>query len=309
MLRKLLILIFVVSALKSKGQKYSFHHPRINDGLEINTSGSQVYCLFPVLEDGKNSVFRKVFLNENLQPVDSIDYQLEGKAKLLTSGANQFYQFHIFRTKAEGTTNLDFLITDKSGRILSKIRKSQKDFSTIYNEKLNLNHLRISLVSDQSEDIFFIRISSDINKTYPERIVAIRVKDGSLRWINQTPSLIFVQSTDSLVIVISLEVKLKGFRIEESPYTIHYLNKYSGKEINSVKLFSPRTNHKNIQVFACNGKQIMIVGSKFEIVNLAVYMPNIYMRMYDLKGNLLFENTSSDARITKSLLNTIGYLF
>src|SRR5258706_4217984 len=112
---KRLLVLFVLLGyhVASIAQSYSFKAVNRYDHFEIQSEGNQLFCLFRISEkNAPVSVFRKVYLNDGLKPVDSVEFSLSGQAELLCSGGDEKYSFHAFYTKIESVEKIIFFITN-----------------------------------------------------------------------------------------------------------------------------------------------------------------------------------------------------
>jgi hypothetical protein len=291
--------MLVFSHLAS-AQQYSFPYSGNGDDLAINNDGADVYCLFRLGKASVETIYRKVILTENLRPVDSIDYRIEGSANLIASGGSEKYTYHVFETKVEKVPAFVFLITDKAGNIQFTFRKFSPDFIQYFGKEIKIKQMRIGFLPDQSPDQLLIEVFvPDTN--LPVRIVALNMQDGSPLWFGKTPTLDFVQTTESMLIGLS-----KQREGSQSTYVIHFLDKQTGEQLHST-LFNIGPNKRSVAVVSSNGQQLLIAGDEYKEQNLKD--SHFFMTMFDLEGKQLFEKIDTTDRMGKYRRHLMGSIF
>jgi hypothetical protein len=131
--KKILLLVLALSLwFCASAQTYSFKSIIEYDRFEVQPYNDGVYCLYRI--SGRKapiSVFKKVFLDTELKPVDSINYSIEGDARLLTSCSDEKFVIHTFYSSGS-VEKIIFVITDHAGKIQSTFSKTAIDFSRYF---------------------------------------------------------------------------------------------------------------------------------------------------------------------------------
>ncbi len=172
----LLLISFAAS-----GQQYSFKYLHSYDRFAVNNDGDKVYCLFRTGETKNQAVYKKVFLSENLTPIDSVEYQIDGDPTLIASGENEFYDYHAFETKVEKIPVIQFLITDKKGNILYQFKKTSVDLAMVFDKEVKIKNLSLNFIPDNDKNIMLMELTETNGRYYP-RLVAWNFQDGSTLW-------------------------------------------------------------------------------------------------------------------------------
>ncbi|CAN5616608.1 hypothetical protein BH10BAC4_BH10BAC4_00310 [soil metagenome] len=299
-LKILTVVFLVLGSLLASAQQYSFPYSGNGDAVTINNDGEDVYCLFRLGKASVETIYRKVILTSNLRPVDSIDYRIEGSADLIASGGSEKYTYHVFETKVEKVPAFVFLITDKAGNIQFTFRKFSPDFIQYFGKEIKIKQMKIQFLPDQSPDQLLIEVFvPDTN--LPVRIVALKMQDGSPLWFSNTPTLDFVQTTESLLIGLS-----KQREGSQSTYVIHFLDKQTGEQRHSTP-FNVGPKRRSVAVVSSNGRQLLIAGDEYKEQNLKD--SRFFMTMFDLEGKQLFDKIDTTDRMGKYRRHLMGSIF
>ncbi len=290
------ILLFL--SFQAGAQRYAFNYLHSTDQFIVNNDGDQVYCFFKVKESKTQAVYRKVFLSENLVPMDSVEYQLDGKPVLLASGETQHYTYHAFETKVEKVQMILFLITDKSGNIVHQFKKTSLDFIQVFGKEVKPKSINLHFIPDNDKNILLVEII-DIDGRFSPRLVAWNIADGSTRWQSDVTSLGFIRTSDSQVIGLTRNV---GGVL--TTYVIHLIDKATGARV-SVPL-TKSASQRSVDVVATNGRQLMIAGAESESSNKN---SRLYMSMFDTQGRQLFDRMDTTDRMGKYRRHLMGSAF
>src|SRR5258705_6710377 len=98
---KVFIVIQLFAIARAVGQSYHFPLSMPDDKLGVRydarMDSGRVACLFqPSGKYVKPSIYRKVFLGEDLRPIDSVDFVVPGRAWLVAVESNDRYTIHVF---------------------------------------------------------------------------------------------------------------------------------------------------------------------------------------------------------------------
>jgi len=301
---KRLLVLFVLLGyhVASIAQSYSFKAVNRYDHFEIQSEGNQLFCLFRISEKkAPVSVFRKVYLNDGLKPVDSVEFSLSGQAELLCSGGDEKYSFHAFYTKIESVEKIIFFITNIS------FSKTAIDFASYFSKpvkKLKYIHLTI-LNNNGSPGIILVQpYLTRGSTTYAGKIFALNANDGKEIWTCAAPLLFHTQTTDSLL--IGTTTTYPNGIYSNPGYQIHFVDKSNGRLLKSMAFYNGQ-GYRSISVFATNGKELMVAGSEYPSSNTK--NGHFYMSMFGLNGEKIFDQVDSAARLSTRRLHIMGNVF
>ncbi|CAN5470109.1 hypothetical protein BH09BAC3_BH09BAC3_34030 [soil metagenome] len=296
------LLIYVAISLflsfQVGAQRYAFKYLHSTDQFIVNNDGDKVYCFFKVKESKTQAVYRKVFLSEDLVPMDSVEYQIDGNPVLIASGESEHYTYHAFETKVEKIQMIQFLISDKAGNIVHQFKKTAVDFTAVFGKEVKPKSVNIHFIPDKSKDMLLLEVV-DVDGRYNPRLVAWNISDGTVLWQSDIPSLGFIRTTETQVIGLT--------RIDggvKTSYTIYVFDKATGKHV-SVP-FIKSGGQRSIDVVATNGKTLMIAGAESESNDKN---SRLYMSMFDLEGNILFDRMDTTDRMGKYRRHLMGSAF
>ncbi len=302
------IFILVNLPIFGLAQTYSFKSRDAYDRYEIQTDNNGLSCLFRISEKkALPTVFRKVFLNTELTPVDSTDYSIEGQANLIASGADEKYLYHAFYTKVSPIEKIVFVITDKYGKLQSTFFKTVVDFSAYFPKPVKkLKNIQISfLPNNGSPGMLIVRPYLSQGSTYEGSLFALNAEDGNLLWTAAASHLSNIQTTDSLFIGLTSSFSNSG---SQTPfYQIHYFDKTSGRLLKTIPFIAKGQGYRTISVFTSNGHELMVAGSEYESGNTK--NGRFYMSMFNLYGDKIFDNVDSAARLSTKRLHLMGNVF
>ena len=260
------------------------------------------------------SIYRKVFLGEDLRPIDSVDFIVPGSASLIAVESNDRYTIHVFYSSQNAyffgkNDFFQFIITWKSGKIHSSFVKTAVDLSPYISAKIKVpNVVQLNFAENTgSPEMFILQFGfHNVNDrvTYPGKTAAFSVDDGRLVWIVDDISLLKIVSTkDELIGLTSTDS-------QKPVYTIHFFSKENGKKLRSHQLDQSQ-NFRIISVFATNGREVMIAGTEFPRNNDKDYEKNghFYMSLLDFEGKSIVEQADTTTRLSSKRMHTLGYVF
>jgi hypothetical protein len=312
---KVFIVIQLITITSAVGQSYRFQLSKPDDKFDVRMDSGRVSCLFRA--SGKNvrpSIYRKVFLGEDLRPIDSVDLVVPDNSKLVTVQSKERYTIHVFycsqRAQFYGKNDFfQFIVTWKSGKIHSSFVKTAVDLSPYNRAKIKVpNVIQLNFVENTgSPEMFILQFGfHNVNDgvTYSGKTAAFSVHDGRMVWVLDD---IF------LLDILSKEDKLIGLSSTDSEkpvYTIHFFSKENGKTLRSQELDHSQ-NFRIISVFATNGREVMIAGTEFPSNKGKDYEKNghFYMSLLDFEGKLIVEQTDTTTRFSSGRMHMIGYVF
>lgn len=290
-------------------QSYSFKsHDIYQQNFEVHPDGEGLYCLFPVSpKKAPVTIFRKVFLNPDLSPVDSVEYSIEGQATLLASGGDEKFVFHAFYSKSKPLETISFIVTDNTGRMVSTFSKTLSDFAPLFSKSVKkLKQISLSFLANTGNPgMMLIRpylIKGGVR--YAGKIFSMSSDDGAVQWTSNTLPLSRTQVTDNLI--VGLTASVSGY--SSMPlYQIQFIDKSNGAPIKSVPFSTNGKKYRSISVFTTNGHELMIAGSEYESVNSK--NGKFYMSMYSLNGEKIFDRVDSAERFSTRRMHLMGNVF
>lgn len=307
---KFWLLVFAVTlGFRSQAQSYSFLD-RGKGNAEIMPINDGLYCLYKTSDKKQlNSEFRKVFLNADLRPYDSVKYFVEGNATLLASCSNEKFITHAFYTKTASVEKIVFIVTDHFGRQQYTFFKTALDLSKYFEKPLKkLKSLQLSFVPNNgSPEMLLIKPSLATGSTFGTgRFFALNSEDGKELWVSNAPPMSRIQTTEKLLIGLTTLFSSNGFNTNYS-YTIHFVDKSSGQLIKSIQLANEGKGYRAVSVFASNGVELMLAGSAFEANNTKE--GKFFMTMFNLSGEKIFDRVDSAARLSTRRMHLMGNVF
>ncbi len=306
MKRLSLLIVLLCYQVIGVSQTYSFKTISQYDHFEILTEGNRLVCLFRVSEKkAPVSVFRKVFLNDELHSTDSIEYSIDGQADLIASGSDEKYSFHAFYLKAAPQEKIVFIVTDKLGRVQSTFYKTVADFAPYFQKPVKkLKDVRLSFLPNNGSpgmiliQPYLVRGSA----VYRGPMYSVRAEDGRELWASNAPFLSSIQCTDSLLIGMTSST------VNQTPiYQIHYVDKSSGKLLKTISLSNKGQHYRSVSVFTSNGRELLVAGSEFE--NGSTKNGRFFMSLFNLYGEKIFDEVDSAARLSTKRLHLMGSVF
>lgn len=310
-MRKTLALIFFSMGIQvfMQAQSYSFNSRNASDRFEIKTDDNGLYCLFKISErKAPVTVFRKVFLNADLTPIDSADFSIEGHANLIASGADEKYSFHAFYAKAASIEKIIFIVTDKVGKNQSRYFKTIVDFAPYFPMPVKkLKNIKlIFLPNNGSPGMILVQpYLVQGSSTYPGKIYSLSAKEGKQLWALSSPPLSTIQTTDSLL--IGMTTSFLNGRDQMPFYQIDFVDKISGRLLRTIPFTAKVNGYRTVSVFTTNGHQLMIAGSEFESGNTK--NGKFYMSMFNFSGEQIFDRVDSASRLSTRRLHLMGNVF
>ncbi len=307
---KRLSILFVLLGyqITGTGQSYSFKTTSQYDHFEIQSEGNQLFCLFRASErKALVTVFRKVYLNDSLQPVDSIEYSLTGSAELLCSGGDEKYSFHAFYTKVEATEKIIFFVTNNFDKTHASFSKTAIDFTSYFSKPVKkLKNIHLTFLNNNGSPgmILVQPYLTRGSTTYPGKIFALSANDGKEIWTCSAPLLFRTQTTDSLLIGTTTAYPSGGY--SNPSYQIHFVDKSNGRLLKSMAFYNGQ-GFRSISVFATNSRQLMVAGSEYPSGNTK--NGRFYMSMFALNGEKIFDQVDSAARFSTRRLHLMGNVF
>lgn len=291
--------IFVFSSFSGHGQTYSFRYNGANDRYEIQPANEGVYCLFRT--DKKKlptTAFRKVFLSKNLKAIDSIDYSIEGKARLMASYEDEKFVVHTFYATTSPLEKIIFLVTDHHGKTVTSFSKTIVDFSRYFSKPVKkLKHLTLSFVPNSgSPGMLLLQLYQMGNSgIIRANLFSINAEDGQEIWVSNAPQFTQIQTTEQLIIGL----------VENRQ--IFWVDKKTGQVVKSVLIDLGQKGYRAISVFATNGTELMLAGSDFESASLK--NGKFFMMLFDVSGEKIFDKTDSAQRFSTKRMHLMGGAF
>ena len=302
----ILVALHLMLAGTGFAQHFNFMLPDKNSKFDIRSDSGRITCLFPIsLKNVEPSVFRKVFLDENLHFTEFSNYQIPGKAHLVATETNEKYTIHAFQSKSDQGEAIHFIVTAKSGKIYSTFIKTAADFAPLFTSEVRkTSRIRINFIENKGNPDVVI-VEPVLKGGYPMehgKITAIRVDDGRNLWTWKAPHLWKVISTENELIGIS-----EGVDGGKAPlYTLHFFDKENGRPIRSKSLLGG-DGPRDVSVLASNGQEIMVAGTEYPLGKQK--HGHFFMSMFDLSGKSIFDQADTTDRMSSQRMHTLGYVF
>jgi len=303
-----LLFLFLNVGLCALAQTYSFKNSIDYDNFEIQPFNDGVYCLFRISErKAPTSVFKKVFLDANLKSVDSINYSIEGQARLLASCSDEKFVTHVFYSSGLGE-KIVFLITDHTGKIQSTFFKTAADFSRYFSKPLKkLKDIRLSFLPNNGSPGMLLLQPYQAKGSALQRgnFFYLNAEGGEEIWVSSVQGLRQIQTTGSLLFGLT---SLSSGGLNSSPvHQIYIIDKETGKLIRSVPFTCKGPGYRLISVFATNGHELLIAGSEFE--SGSTKDGRFYMTQFNLDGDKILDEVDSSTVLSTRRLHLMGNLF
>lgn len=300
--------LILVVATSGVAQTYSFKSRDPYRNSEIQPEGEGLYCLF---QESPNkapvTIFRKVFLNQELQPVDSVDYSIEGKATLLASGGDEQFVFHAFYSKTKPIDQVHFIVCDNTGKVVSAFNKTANDFAPLFSKPVSkAKQIQLSFLPNTGSPGMML-VQPFLMKgsvRYPGKIFALNSEDGKFLWASNALYFSRVQVTDKLI--VGLSAVSAGYSYFPT-YQVQFIDKADGSLLKTTPLANPPKGHRAVSVFATNGQDLMLGGSEFETSNSK--HGKFFMTMLSLNGEKIFDKVDSAERLSTRRMQLMGSLF
>jgi len=296
----ILILQFLPNS--TLAQKYAFRYNRLNDRFDVISDARSLFCLFHVSSPhAPNTVFRKVFLNEDLKGIDSVEYEIPGDANLISSGTNEIYTFHLFQVKKDKNWNIQFIVTDKSGRLLFQYFKPNLDFSRWFGHEIKPKQLLLEFIPNKDTPEMMLLQIGKTNSLFPHKITALDLKTGNLLWVSEVAGLTNIQTNADRLVGTS-----SYYQHQSLQYLIHFVDKNTGKQTKTLSLEHP-DHRREIAVVASEGSKLLIAGNEY--VGQQTKNLNFFMALFDLDGNVIFDRVDTTNRMSKHRNKLMGHAF
>lgn len=297
-----------VTVEQSYCQAYHFSHLNTSDGYDIRTDMGEIICLHKVsAKKVQPTIFRKVFLNESLQPVDSVDYTIPGLANLIASESNEKYAIHVFHVKAEKTDFIQFVIAEKSGQVHTTFNKAEADFVPLFDSKVKKTNLvQLSFAENSgSPDILILRPRlSRGGYSVGGKIFALSAESGALLWSLPAPDLSRVISTNDRLLATS--TTNMGGSSYQPAYTLHFIDKATGKILFSEPLYNGQ-GYRLISVFTSNGTELLVAGTEYKTGKEK--SGHFFVSLFDLDGKRILDEVDTTARLSSTRMHALGHVF
>ncbi|MBS1488313.1 MAG: hypothetical protein JST43_12065 [Bacteroidetes bacterium] len=298
---------FIILPQTSLGQSYSFSLLRDNDPVEIQTMNEGLYCLFRTsAKKAPVTVFKKVFLNEDLKCVDSLNYSIEGKARLLSSTEDEKYVVHAFYTKTKTMEKIVFIVSDHQGTIVSTFFKTASDMSRYFGRPIKkLKNVFLSFLPNSgTPGMLLVRPIFVRSVVTHGSLFSLQAEDGRELWVSNAPQLSSIQTTDKLI--MGLSYSADGYTYFPSA-RIFWIDKSTGQVTKTIEFSQKSGRHRNISVFATNGQALMLAGSDHESYNEKD--GKFFMTQYSLQGDLIFDRIDTAQRLSTKRMHLMGNTF
>jgi hypothetical protein len=304
-----LLLLCASLALSTFGQTYSFKSIISYDNFEVQPAMDGVYCLFRVSEKkAPVSVFKKVFLSADLQPIDSVNYLIEGHAQLLSSCSDEKFVTHTFYSSTPTGDKIIFFVTDHLGKTQATFFKTAADFSRYLPKPVKkLKNIQLSFLPNNGSPGMLLLQPYQVQSSVLQKgkIFSLNAEDGKEVWVSSLPPLYNIQTTEKLL--FGLNTANAGGANASPFYQICIVDKESGKLIKAFPFTSKGAGDRLISVFATNGSELMVAGSEFE--SGKTKDGRFYMTLFNLKGEKIFDQVDSSALLSTRRLHIMGNTF
>jgi hypothetical protein len=301
-----LFLLLILLSVPAMAQRYHFKYTKAEDRFDIRSEGNQFYCLFKISpKKASPTVFRKVFLNDQLQAIDSVEYSVNGVAELIATGSNERYSYHVFFTKIEKAELLEFVVTEKDGKIHATFTKSGLDFhSSFAKSSIKLKNLQFSIVDNfGSPDMLLLQLKLFSSSGLLPGLIALDIETGKERWVSNTPYLTNIQTTSDKIIGLSSPTSLYS---NQNDYTIEFINKEDGRVTKAVPFYTGKSN-RAISVVTTNGRELLLGGVEYPGNNAK--NGQFFLTMFDLNGQRIFDKLDTAARLSSKRMRLMGHVF
>lgn len=258
-----LLFILVLAATTCYSQTFSFSRMDYADDYDIRfDSVNAIACLYRTSESDWSTTFRKVFLNERLKPIDSVEYVVPGSARLVGSVTNEKYVVHVFNTAHHEVQSLYFLFTGKKGRFHHSFLLRAADFQPCFHKRLNdWNSITVHLLPNVAnpETLILYPIAERSYEPMIGRTIALSAEDGRLLWMLQGP-------TDHRMLVTPHELvglRTKYLKGNVQRHRCTFYDKENGSFIAEESLYEGK-GYRNIDVFTIVGSRLVVGGKQFD---------------------------------------------
>lgn len=291
------VLLFLIS-LSATAQQYTLHgrYPSTL-GFRLFNDGGETYAFFAAAKYPDRITYRKIHLGPNLVPLDSIDYDVPGKAWLRGFGGDKNSNYFAFSIN-EPRQALTFIVTDKKGDIKYSLTKTKKELFPVLHIRNNILYYNINPLAFVDDRLLIVQVPVFRSS----HLVAFDMSDGSIAWHVDMPTIFNVQQTDSLLIGLSLT-----YNNNHDITSIHFVNKFTGVKINEIALNPKRHDFRQIGAAASNGKNFIIAGEEY--TNAKRKHSRFFLESYDLLGRQVFEKVDSVDRLDNYRIMVMGSAF
>jgi hypothetical protein len=282
------------------GQTFRFKHTDPTDHFDIKSVRTGTTCVYRVSEkDVAPTQFRKVFLDQYLDPVDSVDYSVRGIASLVASGVNERFDVLVFLVK-DKSDYFHFIVSEKSGSVHTSFNKELKDFTTIFNKvpkKIESIQLEFLLNRGDPEMLIVLPRQRRGSSITPGKIFALNANDGQQQWAIDPPDTRAITTTENEVVLGNMTT---------NGNIADFYDKQRGSLIRSIRL-SPGLKKRDMSVFDTNGSELLVGGT--ERHNKLSKDGNFYVTIVSKDGEIVVDNVDTTARFTMQSMHTLGHVF
>jgi hypothetical protein len=293
--------ICLVANQVSFAQSYSFaqRDPDFHYLIRYD-SGLGISCLFRQKLTDKTTTYRKVFLNNDLQPVDSIDLNFPGTARLVSSYSNKQFSLLAFQSDYREQSVIHLIVlSGRTGKIKSWKEKKLTDFDPYFPRKLNeWNALTFRFLENPSavDTLLLVPIARRHYETMVGKLFAFDVEKNEPLWsIEGRPVGRMLASAHYL---IGLDRKSSAFRIPG--YTLSFYNKRDGHLVHSEN-FNAGHGFRKIDFFVCREDRLLVGGKQFQRNNSAIKKDiyeqlrqyHYFITLYKLSGEKVLDVVDS----------------
>ncbi len=308
-MKKVSFLFFLVSfGFCALAQTYSFKNIVDYDNFEIQPFNDGVYCLFRISErKAPTSIFKKVFLDANLKSIDSLNYSIEGQARLLTSCSDEKFVTHIFYSSGSNE-KIVFLVTDHTGKIQSTFSKTAVDFSRYFPKPIKkLKDIQLSFLPNNGSPGMLLLQPYMVKGTAVQKgaFFSLNAEGGEEIWVSSVQGLRQIQTTGSLLFGLASTSSggINSFPVHQ----IYIVDKETGKLIRSVPFTCKGQGYRLISVFATNGHELLVAGSEFE--SGSTKDGHFFMTQFNLDGDKILDEVDSSTVLSTRRLHLMGNTF
>jgi hypothetical protein len=307
--KKVALLFFSMNfGLCAFAQSYSFKNIIDYDNFEIQPFNDGVYCLFRTSErKAPTTVFKKVFLDANLKSVDSINYSIEGQARLLASCSDERFVTHIFYSSGL-SEKIIFFVTDHSGKIQSTFSKTAADFARYFPKPIKkLKDIQLTFLPNNGSPGMLLLQPYLVKGAAVQKgsFFSLNAEGGEEIWVSSVQGLRQIQTTGSLLFGLT-STSLDG--VNSTPiHQIYIVDKGTGKLIRSIPFTCRGHSYRLISVFATNGHELLVAGSEFE--SGSTKDGRFFMTQFNLDGDKILDEVDSSTVLSTRRLHLMGSTF
>lgn len=263
---KIVSLLLLVSSL-SWGQSYTVKNGIPADGYDATFENGRLYVLYRLRNADINAPyrFRKLFLSDELKPLDSVDYQLAGKADLNQSRIYGDFVCHLFSTRKQTF----IVLTDADGVEVNRITLENSDFkkyfplSTFFTLGLDFNLIGVS-ANGSTEPTLLVQPHTTKPGASAEKvfgkICALSIRSGKVLWTMDQPPRIL----KSLVLAHAVVFLTEDETIEGHPmYALNFYSTSDGHKT-AYSPLPPGLGLRDVTTMESNSDTLLLSGIEYK---------------------------------------------